>query len=91
MPTSLAEIAERGEAIYKERYRQEDEAKYRGRFVAIDVITEDTHVAETPEGALEQARKENRSGLFHLIRIGSPGVYRVAYTAAQDGDWLLGR
>ena len=83
--------AERGEAIYKDRYQAEYEQKYQGQFVAIDVLTERAFVAETAEGALEAAREQAPEGRFHLIRVGSPGVYRVGYTrGSRDGDWIFG-
>jgi hypothetical protein len=92
VPTNLNAIVERGERIYNEKYREEYEAKHLGKFVAIDVTTERAYLSDTPETALQEGRTQNPSGVFHLIRIGSPGVFRVGYSAADsDGDWLSGR
>ena len=87
-------IAERGERIYQERYKTEYEAKHLGRFVAIDIESEEAFLADTPEGALNQARSTKPEGKFHLIRVGSPGVYKLGYSKGGNhgshGNRLFG-
>ena len=93
MPDDPRSISERGEQIYETKYRAELEAKHRGMYAAIEIHTEAVFVEATPEAAIEAGVKANPSGAFHLIRIGSRGVYRVGYSScrALDGDWLFQR
>ncbi len=82
-------IAEKGEKIYEEHFKKEFEAKHMGKFAAIEVLGGKAFVDELPEGALKTARQEIPNGLFHLIRIGSPGAFRVSYTLSDANvDWF---
>lgn len=82
--TSPDKIAEAGERLYSEKYKTEYEKKYSGQFVAIEVSTGKPFVAKYPEEALEAGRKAVPAGIFHLIRVGSAGAFRVSY--ASHGD-----
>ncbi len=86
--TNPKAIAEAGEKIYAEKYRDEFEAMYRGQFAAIDVKSGLAYRGVTPEQALGAARQAAPGGLFHLIRIGQPGAFRVSYSADAKLDWL---
>lgn len=79
--TNPQAIAEAGERIYKDKYQALYEPSHTGSFVAIDVLSDEAYLADTPEGALKQARQQAPHGLFHLIRIGAPGAFRVSYSA----------
>lgn len=83
-------IADRGEAIYLKKYKDAYEAEKLGKFVAIDVVSEHAYVGDSPDEALELARKEAPKGLFHLIKVGSPGAFRVSYTSDAKLDWVFG-
>lgn len=80
-------IAHKGESIYKEKFKEEYERKYSGKFVAIDVSSGEAFVADTPEEALQKAQAANVTGPLHLMKIGSEGVYKVGYTSR--GDWIF--
>jgi len=73
-------MARRGERIYRERYKAAYEKTHPGMFVAIDVRDGKAFLSGTPENAILTARASIPSGSFHLIRIGAPGVFRVAYS-----------
>jgi hypothetical protein len=79
-------FAEAGEKIYTDRYKLEYEKEYKGQFVAIDVVTEEAYVSAAAEEALESGRRANPSGIFHLIRIGSPGAYKSSYSLNVESD-----
>lgn len=82
--------AERGEKIYNEKYKPAFEAEHYGKFVAIDVMTEQAPVADSPEEAIDLARKANPKGIFHLVKVGSVGAFRVSYTSPNTNlDWLF--
>jgi len=93
MPTDPKGIAERGTQIYAAKYQEKLEKEYPGQFVAIDVRSEEAFVKASPEDALRAAQQKNPHGMFHLIRIGSPGVFRVGYASSrsQRGNWIFGR
>lgn len=74
-------IAELGEKIYRERYKERYEHEHPEKFVAIDVNTESAYLGETPEDALEKAMAAAPDGVFHLVRVGFSWVFRVAYTS----------
>jgi len=82
-------IVERGEQIYKERYKDQFEREHIGEFVAIDVITEKAYVARTPEKVLDDAKKDAPQGLFHLIQVGQAGAFRVSYSSHAPVDWIF--
>ncbi len=85
-------MGEKGEEIYSRRYKAELEAHARGKYVVIEIDSEEMFLGDTPEAAIEEARARIPNGTFHLIRVGSPGVFRVSHTAARgSGDWLSGR
>jgi len=75
---SPEQLAEKGYAIYKQKYRQEYEQLYAGKFVAIDLSTEKAYVADTPEGAVELLHKENPQSLFYVIKLGTQEAFRAA-------------
>jgi len=85
------EIATRGEKIYREQFQQQYELSHPGKFLAIDVTVPNgaVYVADTPEEALETAQRMNPRGFFHIVRVGSPGVYRVGYTRGTSRGWQL--
>jgi len=82
-------IAETGEKIYRDKYRKDLEATQLGKFVAIDVETQAAYLGDTSEEALSSARDASPKGVFHLIRIGAPGAFRVSYSSHANVDWLF--
>lgn len=74
-------IAERGEAIYSEKYRTKFEKTSRGKFVAINIVNGDAVLADCAEDALRQAVENDPLGFFHLIRVG--------YQAAFEAGWYM--
>jgi len=83
-------IAERGEQIYQERLKDSLEKKHTGEFVAIEVESRKHFLAKTAENALEQARKAFPDKIFHLIRVGYSGVYKVSWSASHKNyGWIF--
>lgn len=78
-------IVARGEHIYTERYRQDYEQRYPGHFVAVDVVSGEAYVEQFAEEALEEARLAAPGGIYHLIRIGSPGAFKVSRVGRRHG------
>lgn len=84
------ELAQKGEAIYKKKYKEEYERLHPGKFVAIDLQTERAFIADSPEEAVGLLQRESPKSFFHLIKVGSPGVFKVGYSVqADERDWLF--
>jgi hypothetical protein len=81
--------AELGEKIYRERFKDAFEREHTGKFVAINVLTEDPYISDTPEGALDTAYATAPAGIFHLIQVGHAGAFRVSYTQSSNLDWIF--
>ena len=72
------DIAQRGNSIYRRKYSTIFDPKWRGRFAAIDIDSEQAYVADYPEEALSNAKKSAPSGIFYLVKIGSMGAFKTA-------------
>ncbi len=88
--TDPKEIAAAGRAIYAEKYKDHYEEAYPDQFVAINLRTERAYVAHHPEDALCQAKDDDPEGLFHLIKIGSTGAFKVSYTSLTPAGLSFG-
>jgi hypothetical protein len=89
MNANPKELAEKGEAIYREKYQAEYERLYPGKYVAIDIVSEKAFVADTPEGAIRKLQDSSPRSFFHLIKVGSTGVFKVGYSGHNERDWLF--
>jgi hypothetical protein len=78
-----------GEQIYSDNFRAEYEVTHFGKFVAIDVQSKTAYLGDSAEEALDKARKASPNGVFHLIKVGSTGAFRVSYTNNGTLDWLF--
>lgn len=87
--SSPKEAAARGEKIYNDKYKTAFETEHYGKYVAVDIITEEAFVADSPEDAIGLARKSNPKGIFHLVKVGSTGAFRVSYSSNAKLDWLF--
>jgi hypothetical protein len=76
---SCQDIAERGEAIYGEKYRAEMEKSSKGKFIAINVANADATIADTGEDAIRLALEKDPSGFFHLIRVGHKAAFEAGW------------
>ncbi len=85
--TDPGKIAAAAEKIYDERYRQKYEGKFLGQFVVIDVHGGSAYQGEFAEEALQKARESAPHGVFHLIRIGAPGAFKVSYVGERETSW----
>lgn len=83
-------IAERGEKIYQEQLKAILEKDHKGKFVAIEVESSQYFLGKSPEEALEKAKQEFPDKIFHLIRIGYSGVYKVSWSAGSKSyGWVF--
>lgn len=86
---SLQQIEKKGQEIYENKLRSQLEPFKNGKYVAIDVESEKYFVANTLEEALLQAQKKYPNHLFHTVKIGSSGVFKVSGLIANENNrWL---
>ena len=71
------QVAERGEAIYRERIRELVESENWGQFVVIDIKTEDYEVHENDGTASKRLLARQPEGVLYGLRIGSPTAYHL--------------
>ena len=73
-------IAEIGDQIYHDTFRETYEDEYKGRFLAIDVTYKTAHLGDHPEDAINEAEKKNPNGNFYLVKIGEAAAFHVRIT-----------
>ena len=83
-------VVEKGEEIYDQKYRAEFEKLHHGKFVLIEVKSGEAFLGDSPEDVYKDAAEKTTGGVFHLIRVGSPGAFRVSYSSSHhaDADWF---
>jgi hypothetical protein len=82
-------IAGAGEEIYK-TLRAELEASQHGKFVAISIESKAYYIGDSPEEALEKAKAAEPQGIFHLVRVGFPGAFRISHAIQKSpSNWLF--
>ena len=82
------QIAEKGQKIYNEKLKTTLEASSQGKFVAIDVETGEYFISDTLIGALQEAKSKYPNKLFHTIKIGSEGVFKMgSYAKNLSYGW----
>ena len=84
-------IAEKGEKIYRDKYQNEYEGRFRGKLVAISLETENAYMGASPVEALQAAKQAEPNAYFHLIKVGAPGVYTFAYSSPSRGHRVFWR
>ena len=85
--TDPGKIAKAAEEIYSSKYKEDFEKAHSGQFAVIDVRSGEAYRGEFAEDALGIARKKAPNGVFHLIRIGAPGAFRVSYVGQREAHW----
>ena len=84
IPVAIAETAEK---IYDERRRERLEATHLGHFVVINIRDGEAYTGQYAEEALGEARAHAPHGVFHLMRIGAPGAFRMRHVGQQTTTW----
>jgi len=67
----VQEIIEKGDGIYRAKYKRDCVQRYFGQYIAIDVETGDGFIAASAGAAIRSGQSAGKPGaLFRLIRIG---------------------
>lgn len=92
MDDAVIRIARRAQEIYDTTLKNELEPEQSGKFVVVDVSSGKHYVADFAEDAIQNAREALPYGIFHLMRIGSPGAFKVSHIASSKAgphSWSL--
>ena len=76
---SLTEIAQVAEGVYREHFQDEAEKHHQGEFVVIEVHTKKAYFGTRPIEAHIEARRENPTGLYHLMKVGQPAAFKLCH------------
>jgi hypothetical protein len=74
---TAAEAVAKGEAIYAQRVRPLLAADSTGRFVVIDLESEDFEIADDDTTATEQIRARRPNAITYGVRVGYATPYRL--------------
>ena len=69
------EVEKKVQELYKQKLRDKLETESLGKYIAIDVETEEYFLGESLEDALNKAKEKYPNKIFHSIKIGSTGVF----------------
>ena len=78
------EIARCGQEIYDRELRSRLESTQKGRFVVIDVLTNDYEIDDDDLAASDRILARNPGAVLYGVRIGYPAAYRLGCCAAAD-------
>jgi hypothetical protein len=73
----IQKIAQVGAKIYESKKSQFEPAK-NGKFLAIDIDSKDTYLANTSSEAVEKARKAHSKKVFYVVKIGFSAAETLA-------------
>jgi len=78
----IQKIAQQGAEIYK-KIKSQYEPNDNEKFLAIDIESEDTFLAETSSGAVEKARKAHQNKVFYVVKIGHSFAETLAHLGSE--------
>jgi hypothetical protein len=76
---STQDIAERGAALYRQKYQHDFEKTKGGKFVAINVNTTEATIGDTSEEAVRLALAKDPNGFFHLVQVGHQSAFEAGW------------
>jgi len=77
-PVFPGDISAKGYEIYDKKYRTDFEHQHYGKFVAIDLKSQQAFLADFPEKAMSEAKNACPDGIFYLLRVGSSGAFKIS-------------
>lgn len=79
-PKDLERLAEKGESIYQEKYKDECERDHMGRFVAINTENGEAFIADDGLDALRALDAKCPNAPGHMVRVGHQGVTSIGFS-----------
>ena len=71
------QAAERGQKLYEEKLKATLDPKYKGKFAAIEIESGEYFLGDTILEALQKAKEKYPNKLFHTVRVGYEGVFKM--------------
>jgi hypothetical protein len=71
------EVSSWGEAIYEQQIRNKVEAKYKGKFLVIDIETGEYEIDADDLMATKRLLTKRPDAILYGLRIGFPSAYRI--------------
>lgn len=68
------EIAKKGEEIYERKFKREYEPSHNGKFLAIEIESEEGFLGKNSVDAVEKAREKYPEKIFYIKKIGFPAA-----------------
>ncbi len=77
------QVVEKGQKIYTEKLKPILEADNYGKFLVIEVESGNYFVADTLIEALQKAKEKYPGKLFHTLKIGFEGIFKMGSYAKK--------
>lgn len=71
---NIEEIARKGEEIYQRKFKTQYEPSANGKFLVIEIESEEGFLGETSAEALKKAQKKHPKKIFYIKKIGFPAA-----------------
>ena len=68
------EIAKKGEEIYQRKFKGQYEPNFNGKFLVIEIGSEEGFLGNTSAQALEKAKEKYPQKIFYIKKIGFPAA-----------------
>ena len=68
----------------------EYEPEHNGEYLAINIKTFLGTLSHSPEGAIMKAMERDPHGLYHLVRIGYTGAFKINHAKSKATSWVFG-
>lgn len=82
-PINIHQLSEKGKEIYQ-NLKATLEPEHKGEYLVIEVESGDYFIGRTIEEAGKKARRKYPDKIFHLIKIGYPGVFNLSTFASSQ-------
>lgn len=76
--TDVEKIVTKGIKIYQQ-IKNKYEPLDNGKFLAIDIYSEDVYLSETSAGAVMNAKKNYPDNIFYVVKIGSDAAETISH------------
>ncbi len=74
---SSVEVVERGREIYERDIRSHVDPAYKGKLLAVDVVSGDYDIGDEGVEAAKRLRSRVPNAVVFLVRVGSPTAYKI--------------
>ena len=77
VPSDMAQVIARGQALYEQQIRAQVESRHNGKILVLDVNTGNYEVDADTIMALDRARAKQADAALYVVRVGSPTAVKL--------------